>query len=202
VTGRGRFASANALVALLAVACAAGRSDPQPGPGDELLWTSPDVSVMVQVTDLEPMFHSPVSDARQASWRKLRREDGALALRYEYVSLAYTMGLSWEVVVHPSVDAARAAMARAVRDLERHAARDDSEWEIVPGFYSWGDESVFALMRVKGELSGQYFYARHGATTASLSLAGIYFFEGAQFHLLVHRALSNLLFYHPGQSHE
>ena len=40
------------------------------------------------------------------------------------------------------------------------------------------------------------------AATVSLSLAGIYFYEGAQFHQLVDRALSNLLFYHPADLHE
>ena len=120
----------------------------------------------------------------------------------DYFSLAHGMGLSWEVTFHPGVTTAQAAMARAEQDVMRHAGSNDAETEIVPGFYEWGDEFVYAVLKVGGEPGGEFFFARYGATTVSLSLSGVYFFEGAQFHQLVDRALSNLLFYHPEAAHE
>ena len=74
--------------------------------------------------------------------------------------------------------------------------------ERVEGFYEWGDEALFAVVKVSGEAGGNFFFARYGATTVSLSLVGVYFFDGAEFHRLVGPALSNLLFYHPAGTHE
>ena len=155
---------------------------------------------MVQVSDLEPLLDATVTDARRAAWRKERRADGALSLRYDYFSLDTGMGLSSQVVFHRDEAAARAELARASGDAARHARGDDAQVEVTPDFYRWGDESVFAQVRAKGELGGQYFAARYGATTVRVSLAGVYFYEGAQFHQFVHRALSNLLLYRPADS--
>ena len=171
-------------------------------PGEDALWSSQDVSVMVKVDDLEPFLAVPITDSNTATWVKDLGPDGALRLAYDYFSLAHGMGLSWEVTFHPGVTTAQAAMARAEQDVMRHAGSNDAETEIVPGFYEWGDESVFAVLKVGGEPGGEFFFARYGATTVSLSLSGVYFFEGAQFHQLVDRALSNLLFYHPVDVHE
>jgi len=112
------------------------------------------------------------------------------------------MGLSWEVIFHPSVAAARVAMSAAVADLARDSQEAEMTIEIADGFYEWGDESVVAVLKTEGETGGEFFFARYGATTVSLSLAGVYFFEGAEFHRLVGPALANLLFYHPASSNE
>ncbi len=157
---------------------------------------------MVTVRDLEQFLNSPVTDAIEADWTKERSPDGALTLGYDYFSVAHGMGVSWEVIVHPSVEAAQRAVVKAARDLERHTTGEDVGFERVADFYEWGDESLLATLEVDGEPGGEFFFARYGVTTASLSLAGIYFFEGAEFHQLVDRALSNLLFYQPADRHE
>lgn len=157
---------------------------------------------MVQVEDLEQFLTVPISDADTATWEKRRTADGALQLDYDYFSLRHRMGLSWEVSVHASVAAAKRAMTDAVSALGRDSEGADMEIETIPGFYEWGDESVFAVLRAAGEPGGEFFFARYGVTTVSLSLAGVYFFESSEFHRLVGPALSNLLFYRPASEHE
>jgi hypothetical protein len=186
-------------VALLHAACAA---NPVPPGEDAMLWSAQDVSVMVQVEDLEQFLNAPVSDAHTATWEKQRTSDGALRLDYDYFSLPQRMGVSWQVTFHQSVAAARLAMAEAVAGLMRDSQDAEMEIETAEGFYEWGDESVFAVLKTAGEPGGEFFFARYGATTVSLSLAGVYFFEGAEFHRLVGPALSNLLFYHPASFDE
>jgi len=157
---------------------------------------------MVQIEDLEQFLTAPISDADTATWEKQRTPDGALRLDYDYFSLRHRIGLSWEVMFHPSAAAARGAMADAVAALGRDSEGADMEVETVPAFYEWGDESVFAVVKAAGEPGGEFFFARYGVTTVSLSLAGVYFFERGEFHRLVGPALSNLLFYHPLGVHE
>jgi len=165
-------------------------------------WTEQEVSVMVQVEDLEQFLNDPVTDADAATWTKLRAADGSLRLAYEYFSSLHGMGLSWIVKFHASVDAARREMADAEAALARRKGGDTDGTERVEGFYEWGDESLFAVVKVSGEAGGNFFFARYGVTTVSLSLVGVYFFDGAEFHRLVGAALSNLLFYHPAGANE
>jgi len=187
---------------LVVWALAACASDPVRREEVPPLWSSQDVSVMVQIEDLEQFLTVPVTDADTATWEKQRTADGALRLDYDYFSLRHRMGLSWEITVHPNAAAAGRAMADAVAALGRDSEGADMEIETLPGFYDWGDESVFAVLKAAGEPGGQFFFARYGVTTVSLSLAGVYFFEASEFHRLVGPALSNLLFYQPASDHE
>jgi hypothetical protein len=165
-------------------------------------WTEQEVSVMVQVEDLEQFFNDPVTDTDAATWTKLRAADGSVRLAYEYFSALHGMGLSWIVKFHASVAAARREMADAEAALARREGGASDAAERIEGFYEWGDGSLFAVVKVSGEPGGDFFFARYGATTVSLSLVGVYFFDGAEFHHLVGPALSNLLFYDPAGAHE
>jgi len=192
-----RFAPAALLLVLLACAPAA-----VPELTFEERWTKQEVSVMVQAEDLEAFLNDPITDSETATWTKLRSEDGALRLAYEYFSPLHGLGLSWIVEFHASVDAARRAMVDAEAALARREGPGPNSTERIPGFYEWGDESVFAVVKVAGEPGGDFFFARYGATTVSLTLVGVYFFETAEFNYLVGPALSNLLFYHPAAADE
>jgi len=187
-----RFAPAIGL--LLLIACAPARL---PDLNVEERWTEQEVSVMVQAEDLEAFLIDPITDSDTATWTKERSEDGSLRLAYDYFSRRHGMGLSWTVEFHASVDAARRAMADAQAALARREGPGPDATERIPGFYEWGDESVFAVMKVAGDPGGDFFFARYGATTVDLTLVGVYFFEGSEFGSLVGPALSNLLFYHP-----
>ena len=165
-------------------------------------WTEQEVSVMVQVEDLEQFLNDPVTDADAATWTKLRAADGSVRLAYEYFSSLHGMGLSWIVKFHANVAAARREMADAEAALARREGGSSDTAEHIEGFYEWGDESLFVVVKVSGEPGGDFFFARYGATTVSLSLVGVYFFDGAEFHRLVGAALSNLLFYHPASANE
>jgi len=165
-------------------------------------WTEQEVSVIVQAEDLEQFLNDPITDAAAATWTKLRAEDGSVRLAYEYFSSLHGMGLSWIVKFHASVDAARREMADAEAALARREGGASDGAECIEGFYDWGDETLFAVVKVSGEPGGDFFFARYGATTVSLSLVGVYFFDGAEFHRLVGPALSNLLFYHPAGANE
>jgi hypothetical protein len=165
-------------------------------------WTEQEVSVMVQAEDLEQFLNDPITDASAATWTKLRAADGSVRLAYEYFSSLHGMGLSWIVKFHASVGAARREMAEAEAALARREGGAPDGAERIEGFYEWGDETLFAVVRVAGDPGGDFFFARYGTTTVSLSLVGVYFFDGAEFHRLVGPALSNLLFYHPAGDHE
>jgi hypothetical protein len=190
-----------ALAALLAfpVACAPTRL-PQLTPEER--WTEQEVSVMVQAEDLEQFLNDPITDSDTAVWTKLRSADGSLRLGYEYFSVLHGLGLSWVVRFHASVADARREMAEAEAALARREDPGPDGTERIEDFYEWGDESVFAVVKVGGEPGGDFFFARYGATTVSLSLVGVYFFDGAEFNYLVGPALSNLLFYHPESADE
>ena len=66
-----------------------------------------------------------------------------------------------------------------------------------PEFYSYGDDSYFALLLYDGRPAGNVFLMREGARTYSLVLSGIYFDEISSWKALVEPRLASLRSYQP-----
>ena len=113
-------------------------------------WTEQEVSVMVQVEDLEQFLNDPVTDADAATWTKLRAADGSVRLAYEYFSLLHGMGLSWVVKFHASVAAARREMADAEAALARREGRHGHPRQHLAGCECCR-EPVFASAQLRRE---------------------------------------------------
>jgi hypothetical protein len=136
--------------------------------------------LMLRAQDLAPYGFEVGDASRHETFSKTAYFDGSYELEYEFQTPEGSgldpLFLSVTVSFEKSAADARFTQGAAKVGLSAGSYFEGMKMEEKKGFFKYGDESAYYVLRSKsGEPGGCYFYTREGAKVYSAIVAGVVF---------------------------
>lgn len=160
-----------------------------------------DKALLVQASDLVPYGYGFQNIPKHETFKKSRDIDGTVEIEYEFETpdSETENSLYLDVVVTVSRKRSDARVSRGAENLGLLAGLklEGIVREEKTGFYKYGEESQFFVLKKDGIPVGNYFSLREGTKTYSILLAGMYFEDPAEWKELVEAKLKAFSSYKP-----